>query len=113
MALIIVISIYIQSKLNLYFVWYTKLSNYSSIMAAFMAEILRKKLIVYLNKLDYSQLHFCVQNFLSEIAQVFSGLHLSLHSVSLLTGYSKDKEIKNIDQAGVSCTKSNFGCDEK
>jgi len=36
MALIIVISIYIQSKLNLYFVWYTKLSNYSSIMAAFM-----------------------------------------------------------------------------
>ena len=30
-------------------------------------EILRKKLITHLNRFDYSQLHFCVQNFLSEI----------------------------------------------
>ena len=26
-------------------------------------EILRKKLIIHLNRFDYSQLHFCVQNF--------------------------------------------------
>ena len=37
-------------------------------------EILRKKLIIHLNRFDYSQLHFCVQNFLSEIAQVFLNL---------------------------------------
>ena len=35
-------------------------------------EILRKKLIIHLNKFDYSQLHFCVRNFWSEIAQVWS-----------------------------------------
>jgi len=34
-------------------------------------EILRKKLIIHLNRFDYSQLHFCVQNLLSEIAHVF------------------------------------------
>ena len=37
-------------------------------------EILRKKLIIHLNRFDYSQLHFCVQNVLSEIAQVFLNL---------------------------------------
>ena len=34
-------------------------------------EIVRKKLIIHLNRFDYSQLHFCVHKFLSEIAQVF------------------------------------------
>jgi len=33
-------------------------------------EILRKKLIIHLTRFDYSKLHFCVQNILSEIAQV-------------------------------------------
>jgi len=33
-------------------------------------EILRKKLIIHLNRFDYSQLHFCIQNVLSEF---FSG----------------------------------------
>ena len=36
-------------------------------------EILRKKLIIHLNRFDYSQLHFCAQNVLSEMTQVFSG----------------------------------------
>jgi len=39
-------------------------------------EILRKKLIIHLNRFDYSQLHFCVQNFLSETAHVFKGNYI-------------------------------------
>ena len=52
-------------------------------------EILRKKLITHLNRFDYSQLHFCVQNFLSEIAQVFSGKYIvcSINSISSINLY--------------------------
>ena len=39
-------------------------------------EILRKQLIIHLNRFDYLQLHFCVQNFLSETAHVFKGNYI-------------------------------------
>jgi len=47
-------------------------------------EILRKKLIIHLNRFDYSQLHFCVQTFLSEIAKVFSGYYIVCYLMCLL-----------------------------
>ena len=58
-------------------------------------EIIRKKLIIHLNRFDYSQLHFCVRNFLSEIAQVWS-VYLYWHQTRPELTLPKGGRVKDI-----------------
>ena len=57
--------LYIQIH-NMVITWknpiYTYMSKQTETTLHVQTEILRKKLVIHLNRFDYSQLHFCVQN---------------------------------------------------